>query len=553
MFMYFNSSLSHFLRQCTHRHCIAIFLLCASLQACHTAPPIVGESGHGANSQAAPKDKNATPTPAQPDLFQISSAKDAPPAPREFRAAWVSTVANIDWPSRKDLSTEKQKAEIIAILDQAAALKLNALILQVRPSADAIYPSELEPWSEYLTGTQGKAPDPWYDPLALWVEQAHLRGIELHAWFNPYRVRSANSKSLAHQRHVSLSLPGAVRQYGDMLWLDPSEPAAASAALNVIADVVQRYDIDGVQIDDYFYPYPIKLSNGQEQEFPDERNWLQYVQAGGNLSRPDWRRAQINRLVETLYQKVHQLKPTIKFGISPFGIGRPDRLPSGITGFSQYDKLYADVELWLNKGWLDYLAPQLYWPLDQTPQAFKVLQEYWVNQNTQARMIWPGLFTSRIDQTDKSWQAEEILNQIDATRAWPQSGHLHFSMISLLQNRKNIRQRLSAEKYQQAALIPAMPWLGNAIPEAPVLQVDASNRHLQIKLHDSKDVTLFAVWKRYQQRWYFSTQPRSRDQIDLRDDPALGALEQLTISTVSQTGQESARINWTPSSAKIRE
>lgn len=524
-------------------------LLCVVLQACHTPTltptPTPKQSQAVTEAVVPPTHKADDNARINQESFLISNNKEAPPAPREFRAAWVSTVANIDWPSRRDLSTEKQKAEIIAILDQAVLLKLNAIILQVRPSADAIYPSQLEPWSEYLTGTQGKAPDPWYDPLAMWVEQAHLRGIELHAWFNPYRVRSFSAKSNAHHQHLSLSLPTAVRQYGDMLWLDPSDPAAANATLNVIMDVVKRYAIDGVQIDDYFYPYPIKAA-GQELEFPDERNWLSYVQAGGGLSRADWRRDHINRLVETLNKTIHQAKPWIKFGISPFGIGRPDRLPAGIVGFSQYDKLYADVELWLAKGWLDYLAPQLYWPIEQSPQAFKVLHDYWLKQNTYGRMIWPGLFTSRIDQTEKSWPVEEILNQVDATREWRQSGHIHFSMVALLQNRKNIRQRLQAEKYQQAALIPAMPWLGDALPATPELQTNAQNHLLQIKIKNTEGIKQFAIWKRYQQGWYFSTQSSSHDQIDTRDDPVLGALEQITVSSVSQTGQESARVTWTP-------
>lgn len=523
------------------------FIFLITLQACHTSPqntnaPSAPQTVQEASAANAPAKRDALNTNLS--SFSITENKDAPAAPREFRAAWVSTVANIDWPSRKDLSTEKQKAEIINTLDMAVQLKLNAIILQVRPSADAIYPSELEPWSEYLTGTQGKAPDPWYDPLAMWIEQAHLRGIELHAWFNPYRVRSSTAKSGAHHRHISLAQPTAVRQYGDMLWLDPSEPAAAAATLNVISDVLKRYDVDGIQIDDYFYPYPIKLANGQEQEFPDDRNWSQYVQMGGNLTRAEWRRGHINQLVENLYQKVHQIKPWVKLGISPFGIGRPDRLPAGISGFSQYDKLYADVEHWLANGWLDYLAPQLYWPIDQTPQAFKVLLEYWQQQNPQKRMIWPGLFTSRIDQSEKSWTSDEILNQIDVSRAWSQSGHIHFSMISLLQNRKQIRQRLAQEKYQQAALIPAMPWLNASIPETPVLQQQTSAQVLQIHVNEPQKVRLFAIWKRYQGRWYFSTQAAQHQQIDLRNAPNLGALEQITVSSVSPTGIESARSHW---------
>ncbi|MDO8178630.1 MAG: family 10 glycosylhydrolase [Undibacterium sp.] len=479
------------------------------------------------------------PAPASPAATPSISAAP-PPAPREFRAAWVSTVSNIDWPSRKDLSVEKQKAEIITILDQAAQLKLNAIILQVRPSADAIYPSEIEPWTEYLSGEQGKAPDPWYDPLQMWIEQAHLRGLELHAWFNPYRARTALARSTLSHKHISKTFPAAVKQYGDLLWMDPAEPAAARQTIAVIADVVRRYDVDGIHIDDYFYPYPIKMPNGQEQEFPDDAAWIAYLKNGGQLKRADWRRQNVNQLVNTIYQRVHEEKNWVKFGISPFGIGRPDRLPAGIAGFSQYDKLYADVELWLANGWLDYLAPQLYWQIDPPAQAFKVLHEYWLTQNTQQRHIWPGIYTSRIDGSEKSWQPDEILNQVEATREKAGGGHIHFSMAALSQNRKEIRQRLSVEKYPQAALIPATPWLGKVSLAAPAFTL-LSSQKIEINVGKKEVVRLLAIWKRYDQGWIFSVQAASNPEITLAKDPHYGAVRQLVVSTIDRTGNESAR------------
>lgn len=481
-------------------------------------------------------------------LLQFS-ALEAPPAPREFRAAWVSTVANIDWPSRRDLSTDKQKAEIVAILDAAQQLKLNAIILQVRPSADAIYASELEPWSEFLTGTQGKAPEPYYDPLQVWIELTHARGMELHAWFNPFRARSALGKSIVHPKHVSKSLPHTVRSYGDLLWLDPAEPEATAHTSAVILDVVRRYAIDGVHIDDYFYPYPIKQANGQELDFPDEKPWNAYIQNGGTLVRADWRREHVNKLVESLNRQIHQIKPSVKFGISPFGIGRPDRLPNGIAGFSQYDKLYADVELWLEKGWLDYLAPQLYWPIDQTPQAFKVLHAYWLSQNPMNRHVWPGLFTSKIDQSEKSWKVEEIQRQVEATREFAAGGHIHFSMIALLQNRRNLRQKLSVEQYQAPALVPASAWLPSAALLAPELKRNLADKTIEISVQNgvggqgNSGARLLAIWKRYQQRWVFSVQSLADKQISVADDTELGAVEQITVSLVGQNGVESPRKN----------
>ncbi|MBX9900058.1 MAG: family 10 glycosylhydrolase, partial [Burkholderiaceae bacterium] len=485
----------------------------------------------------------------KPDPLLQFSALEAPPAPREFRAAWVSTVANIDWPSRRDLSTEKQKAEIVAILDTAQQLKLNAIILQVRPSADAIYASELEPWSEFLTGTQGKAPEPFYDPLQVWIELAHARGMELHAWFNPFRARSALGKSIVSPKHVSKSLAHTVRTYGDLLWLDPAEPEATAHTSSVILDVVRRYAIDGVHIDDYFYPYPIKQANGQELDFPDDKPWTAYVQNGGSLVRADWRRDHVNKLVESLNRQIHQIKPQLKFGISPFGIGRPDRLPTGIAGFSQYDKLYADVELWLEKGWLDYLAPQLYWPIDQTPQAFKVLHAYWLSQNPMNRHIWPGLFTSKIDQSEKSWKVEEIQRQVEATREFAASGQIHFSMIALLQNRRNLRQKLAVEQYQTPALVPASPWLPSTTLPAPEIKRNPTEKAIDISVQNgvggqaNSGAKLLAIWKRYQQRWVFSVQSAADKQISVADDTELGSVEQITVSVVGQNGVESPRKN----------
>ena len=471
---------------------------------------------------------------------------EAPPAPREFRAVWVSTVANIDWPSRKDLNVEKQKAEIVAMLDRAVELKLNAIILQVRPSADAIYPSEIEPWSEYLTGEQGKAPSPFYDPLQMWIEQAHLRGLELHAWFNPYRARTPVARSVPSAKHISKTTPSVVRQYGDLLWMDPAEPVAMQQTLAVIADVVRRYDVDGIHIDDYFYPYPIKTANGQEQEFPDDTAWVAYLKTGGSLTRADWRREHVNQLVQSINLIVHQEKPWVKFGISPFGIGRPDRLPPGITGFSQYDKLYADVELWLANGWVDYLAPQLYWAIDPPAQAFKVLHDYWLTQNTQGRHIWPGLYTSRIDNSDKSWQADEILNQVEATREKANGGHIHFSMVALNQNRKDVRKRLMAEKYAQAALVPASSWLNQGVPSAVLLSGAGLAKTADVKLDQAAQIRWLAVWRRYDQQWVFSLQSAMQLSIGMADDPELGAVKQIVVSAIDRTGQEGPRATYQP-------
>jgi uncharacterized lipoprotein YddW (UPF0748 family) len=397
----------------------------------------------------------ATPAPeAPPAPAPAASAPPLPaPPPREWRAAWVATVSNIDWPSRRGLSAEAQQAEIRSLCDTAVRVGLNALILQVRTGADALYESALEPWSEYLTGTQGQHPG--YDPLAVWLAEARQRGLELHAWINPYRARHSTSKSAMAATHLSRSHADWVKRYGDQLWIDPGEPAAAEHTLAVARDLLTRYAVDGIHIDDYFYPYPIQDANKQDVDFPDEPSWQRYVAKGGSLSRADWRRYNVNSLVQRLYALAHEVRPGTRVGVSPFGLPKPALRPAGISGFSQYDKLYADVELWLREGWLDYLAPQLYWPRSQTAQAFEPLLQAWRSLNPLGRPIHPGLFTSRIDATDKSWPVDEVLAQIDIIRRQsPGSGHIHFSMAALAQNRRGIADALRTGPYAGEPRIP---------------------------------------------------------------------------------------------------
>ncbi len=490
--------------------------------------------------------------PAPPDAIDatLPPYDDEPPpaAPREFRGVWVATVANIDWPSRPGLGSTQQQAEITAILDRAQALKLNAIVLQVRPSADAIYPSALEPWSEYLSGEQGKAPEPPYDPLALWIEQAHARGLELHAWINPYRARHAKARSPVHASHIARTHPEAVKPYGDSLWMDPAEPAARQRTLEVVSDIVLRYDVDGIHIDDYFYPYPVRDPETFEDiDFPDGPSWSAYIAAGGTLARADWRRAQVNHLIEALYQRIHALKPWVRFGISPFGLGRPDRRAPGIAGFSQYDAIYADAETWLDRGWLDYLAPQLYWPIDQKAQAFGTLLDTWVRDNTTGRHIWPGLFTSRIDSSTTSWQPDEIVHQIALIRAHPgASGHIHFSMVALLQDRKRVSERLRATTYASAALVPPCPWLQGDAPgtpqDAPRLELVASGTALRIQTGAGYAPRLYAVWRRAGTVWHFSVQPAAQSLLDLGSDPVRGAVNAVVVSAVDRVGREGPRV-----------
>ncbi len=352
--------------------------------------------------RAAVPPTESTPTPESAPMHDMAP----PPAPREFRAAWVASVANIDWPSRAGLTTAQQQEEIVRIVERAQSLRLNALIVQVRPAADALYASAFEPWSEYLTGEQGKAPEPFYDPLAFWIAEAHRRGIELHAWFNPYRARHSSARSRLAAGHVANTAPAIVKAYGEFLWLDPGEAEASRRTLQAIVDVARRYDIDGVHIDDYFYPYPVVAPDGtRDLDFPDEPSWQRYVNAGGTLARDAWRRRNVDDLVERINIEVHREKPWVRFGVSPFGLGRPDRRPPGVAGFSQYDKLHADVERWLAQGWLDYLAPQLYWPIDAPAQPFGVLLDYWRAHGARPRSLTRSHSRVRMAPRDTSISA----------------------------------------------------------------------------------------------------------------------------------------------------
>jgi len=388
-----------------------------------------------------------------------------PPLPnREFRAAWVATVANIDWPSRKDLTTAEQKAELIALLDFAARLGLNAVIFQVRPACDALYPSKIEPWSEYLTGAMGKAPEPYYDPLAFAIEEAHQRGLELHAWFNPYRAFHYSAKSPITPNHISRTHPELVRQYGRLLWLDPGEPAVQDYSLRVVMDVVDRYDVDGIHFDDYFYPYKEHDAQGKEIDFPDSQSWGR-LGAHPKISREDWRRENVNQFIQRTYKSIKKAKPWVKFGLSPFGIWRPG-VPPQIDGLDAYDKLYADSRKWLASGWLDYFAPQLYWPIESPKQSFPVLLKWWAQQNTKDRLLVPGLDDTRIRG---EWKPEQIVNQIRLTRKQRgTAGNVHWDLRNLARN-PGLTEALAHAAYSQAALVPPVPWLNRSRPGKPGL------------------------------------------------------------------------------------
>lgn len=533
----------------------AACLMALGLCAC-AAPAQPGEAPVTRRPVAPPAAKIADPMPAStprlPGRWQALPASDPrtqnlPATPREFRGVWVATVDNIDWPSSKDLTSEAQQAEMAKILDAAQALNFNAIILQVRPTCDAIYPSAIEPWSEFLTGRSGRPPSTPYDPLKMWIDGAHARGLQLHAWINPYRARHEKTQFPDAPSHVSKTNPAMVKKYGEYLWMDPGEPWVQNRTIEVVRDILSRYDVDGIHIDDYFYPYPQK-----NREFDDRASFGRYHASGGTLPRDDWRRQNVDRFVERLYHEVKAIKREALFGISPFGIWRPGN-PPGIQSMDPYLLLHADSKKWLNNGWLDYIAPQLYWPVDSKGQPFAPLLKWWVSQNTKHRHVWPGIYTSRVDTKEgKPWSAVEIARQIDTVRRTPGAGGvMQFSAVALVEKRVGLLDVLR-RAYATPAIVPASPWLDAASPAAPgVSAMLAPNATaLNLSLASASAAKPF--------RYVFGCEyaPGSWRCVMVSGDAATtsipatqvggAALRRVVVSAVDRLGNESARVVLVP-------
>jgi uncharacterized lipoprotein YddW (UPF0748 family) len=476
-------------------------------------------------------------------LLAVRTVGAQAPAPvdREFRAVWVATVGNIDWPSKPGLSTWEQQRELLAILDRTVALNMNAVVFHIRPGADALYASPYEPWSQYITGRQGRAPEPPWDPLAFAVEEAHKRGLELHAWFNPYRAAYNRDTAIA-RTHIAKTNPRLVRQYGRFLWMDPGDPEVRRRSLRAIVDVVKRYDVDGVHIDDYFYPYPENDASGKRIDFPDSETYARYVAGGGKLAKDDWRRSNVDKLIEAMYKDVHAVKPWVRVGISPFGIWRPGN-PAQIKGFDAYAELYADSKKWLENGWADYFAPQLYWPIAPPDQSFPVLFDWWLSQNPKHRHVWPGLATYRISETGaRRITSQEIVAEIDTMRARSTSlGHIHFNMTALMKGPHSLNERLLT-RYASPALVPASPWLGAKPPAAPAARVTrdtaTGDRLLRLTPAQGEHVWLWTVRSYANGTWTNEVLPgwlRSHRLTDMGTSRAV-------VTAVSRTGVESRAV-----------
>jgi uncharacterized lipoprotein YddW (UPF0748 family) len=467
------------------------------------------------------------------DLTYVPVAATPPAPQREFRGAWLATVANLDWPSKPGLSVAEQKAELITLLDHAVQLKLNAIIFQVRPMADAMYASPLEPWSEFLTGTMGRSPQPFYDPLAFAIAEAHQRGLELHAWFNPFRVSlpPAQARSPAALEHLSRTHPELVRRYGNLLWLDPGEPAAREHVLNVVLDVVRRYDVDGVTFDDYFYPDPQGDAAGRKLDFPDYASWKKYGEPRG-LSRDDWRRQNINEFIQNVYHSIKATKPQVQFGVSPKGIWRPGN-PPAIKGLDAYEEIYADSRLWLANGWLDYFSPQLYWAVDAKAQSFPVLLHWWEEQNQKHRHLWPVLDDTHVGQ---QWKPDEIARQIEIARGQAGvTGEIHYDLRSLMKN--SALAGAVCAPYASAALVPTTPWLDSIPPEKPRLTVMIENPGTRAhwEVSGGEPAWLWVLQFRSHEVWTTEILPANQTSRTFHDSQP----DVIAVSAVDRVGNES--------------
>ncbi len=431
--------------------------------------------------------------PSQPTPAAAAAACAVDPATpkRQLRAMWISSVANIDWPSRTGLSVAAQQAEFRAWLDLAVAKRMNAVVVQVRPTADAFWPSSYEPWSQWLTGTQGG--NPGYDPLAFMVAETHARNLEFHAWFNPYRIANHDDPSRLISSHPARRNPGWRFAYGGKLYYNPGIPEVRDFIEDAIMDTVSKYDVDGVHLDDYFYPYPVS-----GQAIPDAAAYAQY---GGSFSNVgDWRRENVNLLVRELDQRIHAAKSHVSFGISPFGIWRnngTDPLGSRTSGLQSYDAIYADSRKWVKQGWVDYLAPQIYWHMGFATAPYEVLTAWWsdVVRGTGVQLVvGQAAYRAGASGQDAAWQdPAELSDHLTDNRQHPEvAGDIFFSAKDVRADRIGAFTRVVNAHYTRPALLPAR---GTAAgPAAPSI-TSATRGSNGVQLVWTGSATSYAVYR----------------------------------------------------------
>ena len=391
---------------------------------------------------------------------------------------------------------------------------------------------DIEPWSEFLTGEMGRSQT--FDPLKFVTEEAHQRGILVHAWFNPYRAYHPAAKTVS-ENHITKRRPDLVRKYGKYLWLDPSDREVQAYSLSVVLDVVKRYDIDGVHFDDYFYPYPI-TENGAKVEFPDNKNWQEYLQSIANLNktalklrkpleRDDWRRMNVNQFIESVGREIKKIKPEIIYGISPFGVADIN-----------FTELYADAEKWLKDGTVDYFVPQLYWKIDRPTREFPLLLKFWESKNTKKRHVWAGIGTYKLYDKKENYSVAEIVNQIALTREIQHTaGNIQFSFKSIRNNFDGLQNALRENSYQREAIIPLSPWIKTQKIFAPQVEITKDEKYVRARWMErgTKKAFWFIVYAKDQNGWSYSILPASEKSISLS---ANRKISEIIIKSVDRLG-----------------
>ncbi len=404
---------------------------------------------------------------------------------REMRAVWIATVANIDWPSQRNLSSKSQREEMRLMLDGLQKNNINAIVMQIRPTADAFYPSALEPWSHWLTGKQGTKPDTYYDPLQFIIDEAHKRCMEVHVWLNPYRVTNSDNLSILNKTHLYFRNKDLFVKYGDKYYFDPGLDETREFLNRVVEDVVERYDIDAIHFDDYFYPYRV----GNE-EFPDEMTFKKYPRGFTVNQKNDWRRNNVNMVIAELQHTIKSIKPWVEFGISPFGVWRNDNVDikgsATRAGVQNYDDLYADILKWLKEGTIDYVAPQLYWEIGKKVADYEILAKWW-SENSYGKNLYIGLYASQLGSPDAAaaWRkGNELCRQLSLNKKHSQiDGTIFFSAKTFLKNKQNLNDSLQRNYFKYQALCPINR---NIEGETPIQPCNVKT------LRDGKDAYL--IW-----------------------------------------------------------
>lgn len=402
---------------------------------------------------------------------------------REMRAVWIATVANIDWPSQKNLTSKAQREEMRDMLDKLAQNNINAIVMQIRPTADAFYPSSLEPWSHWLTGRQGSKPNPFYDPLQFIIDEAHKRCIEVHVWLNPYRVTNSDNLNILNKDHLYFKNKDLFVKYGDKYYFEPGLDETREFLNKVVEEVVERYDIDAIHFDDYFYPY--RVAN---QEFPDEATFRKYPRGFASYQKDEWRRNNVNMVIAELQQTIKNIKPWVEFGVSPFGVWRNDNVdPRGSAtraGVQNYDDLYADILKWLKEGTIDYVVPQLYWEIGKKVADYEVLAKWW-SENSYGKNLYIGMYASQLGNPDanSAWRkGNEVARQLHLNNRFPQiDGAVYFSAKGFVKNKQGLNDTLQNNYYKYPAICPInrnIPGEASAQPQNIRVVKDGSDAFL---------------------------------------------------------------------------